>query len=170
MDQMNLKPFTGHNILPMGGETEEEDPFCGEVPQDSAGYTAYRRFFEKKMDNLIGGAKTMSLHANCEYMDDRGRLVGMHSQKPGHEGSGIVIACNHVVCQDPYNPEGIKYYPLSRGGAAGFYLCRTCMRLEERKKLNFEYGVSMKCAKCILEVVLKIHETHPDRLVNLAAL
>ncbi len=166
---MNLRPFTGHNILPQGGETEEEDPFCGEVPQDAAGYTAYRRFFESKMDRMIGGAKTMSLHANCEDIVD-GRHVALHHQKPEHMGSGIVIACNHVIRHDPYNPEGGKFYPLKRGRNAGFYLCNTCMRLEERHKLNFETAVSMKCARCVLEAIMDVQVKFPGRWINLTEL
>lgn len=167
---MDLRPFTGHNILPQGGETEEEDPFCGEIPQDARGYTAYRRFHEQKMDALIGGAKTMSIHFNCEDVDERGRHVSLHHQKAGHEGAGVVIACNHFMRQDPTNPEGGKFYPLSRGRNFGFYLCKTCMKLEERHRLNFETGVSMKCSKCILDAILKISQNHPDRFINLAAL
>ncbi len=158
---MNLRPFTGHNVLPMGGETEEEDPFCGQVPQDAVGYTAYRRFFEKKMDVLIGGAKTMSAHANCEEIDESGRHKALHHQKPDHMGASIVFACNHVIGQDPTNPEGVKFFPLVRGKNAGFFLCKTCMRLEERHKLNFER---------VFEAILKINATHPDRLINLAEL
>lgn len=167
---MNLKPFTGHNILPMGGETEEQDPFCGEIPQDTQGYTAYRRFFEKKMDDCIGGAKTMSVHANCEIVTPEGRLKGLHHQKPEHMGAGIVMACNHIITQDPENPEGLKFYPLSRGKSCGFYLCKTCMRLEEKHRLDFMKYVSMKCSKCVLEAVMKICENHPDRFINLAAI
>lgn len=166
--QMNLKPFIGSNILPMGGETEEEDPFCGEIPQDARGYTAYRRFFENKMDSMIGGAKTMSVHANCEEVTADGRLISLHHQKPEHMGAEIVIACNHFIVQDPTNPKGGKFYPIKRNRNVGFYLCPTCMRLEEKHKLNFETGVSMKCARCVLEAVLKISAEHPDRFINLS--
>ncbi len=167
---VDLRPFGMPNILPQGGETAEQDPFCGEIPDDARGYTAYRRFYEQKMDDMIGGAKTMSLHANCAIQLPSGREGSMREQKPEHMGAGIVMACNHVIYQDPHNPEGIKFYPLSRGRAAGFYLCKSCMRLEERHRLDFGTAISMKCAKCVLEAVMKLHEQHPDRLINLAAL
>lgn len=166
---LNLKPFIGKNILPQGGESAEDDPFCGEVPNDAQGYTAYRRFYENKMDQMIGGMKSMSLHANCAFQKPNGAEGSLRQQKPEHMGAGIVMACNHVIYQDPHNPEGIKFYPLHRGQAVGFYLCKTCMRLEERHRLDFGLYVSMKCAKCVLESVMKLHETHPDRLINLAA-
>lgn len=167
---LDLRPFIGGNILPQGGETAEQDPFCGEIPDDRQGYSAYRSFYEKKMDDMVGGMKTMSLHMNCAFQRPNGSEGSLHHVKPEHTGAGIVIACRHVIYQDPENPEGIKFYPLSRGKAAGFYLCKTCMRLEERHRLNFGTELSMKCAKCVLESVMKLHERFPDRLVNLAAL
>ncbi len=167
--EINLKPFTGHNILPRGGETEEEDPFCGQVPQDSRGYSAYRRFFENKMDEMIGGAKTMSIHANCEDIVD-GRHVALHHQKTEHMGASIVMACNHVIRCDPHNPEGGRFYPILRGRNAGFFLCKTCMRLEEKKRLKFEVAVSMKCAKCVLAAIMDNEARFPGRWINLASL
>ncbi len=172
MDQksLDLRPFIGKNILPTGGETPEQDPFCGEIPQDAAGYGAYRSFYEKKMNDMVGGMKTMSLHMNCAFQRPNGTEGSLHHVKHEHMGAGIVMACNHVIYQDPDNPEGIKFYPLHRGEAVGFYLCKTCMRLEEKHRLDFEKYVSMKCAKCVLESVMKLHERFPDRLINLAAL
>ncbi len=160
--QLDLRQFGMPNILPTGGESAEDDPFCGEIPDDMRGYASYRSFYEKKMNDMIGGTKTMQLKINCEGWLN-GRRTQFHEPKLGHEGSGVVIACNHVIFQDETNPEGVRYYPLSRGGGAGFYLCKTCMRLEET-------GVSMKCAKCVLDSIMKINETHPDRLINLQAL
>ncbi len=169
-NNLDLRRYGIPNILPQGGESEEEDPFCGEIPDDPRGYGAYRSFYEKKMADAIGGAKIMTIKYNCEGYDKNGRRVQFKEDLPGHEGSGCVIACPHVIYQDPHNPEGVRFYPLSRGEAYGFYLCKTCMRLEERHRLNFETGVSMKCAKCVLGSILKINETHPDRLINLGAL
>ncbi len=168
--KLDFRDFGLPNILPQGGESQEDDPFCGEVPDDNQGYSAYRSFHEAKMNKLIGGSKQISIHINCETQGEGGRPIAMRSQKPGHEGSGIVIACHHVIHQDPHNPEGVRFYPLYRGEGSGFFLCKTCMRSEERHKLNFDTGVSMKCAKCVLEAIMKINETHPDRLINLQAL
>ncbi len=168
--KLDFRNFGIPNILPQGGETEQEDPFCGTVPDDARGYGAYRSFHEAKMNKLIGGSKQISIHMNCEILDKNGRPCKLHEQKPGHEGAGVVIACPHVIHQDPSNPEGVRFYPLYRGEGCGFYLCKTCMRLEEKHKLNFDYGVSMKCAKCVLESIMRINETHPDRLINLQAL
>lgn len=167
---VDLRKFGFPNILPQGGETEEDDPFCGEVPQDTQGYAAYRTFHERKMDTLIGGAKKMSIHASCAVQLPNGREGSMRQQRPEHMGAGIVIACNHVIYQDPENPEGGRFYPLSRGKNGGFFLCKTCMGLEERHRLNFETGVSMKCAKCVLEGIMRVTERYPDRWINLAGL
>ncbi len=166
---MNLMPFIGQNILPMGGETPEQDPFCGEVPNDAQGYRAYRNFYESKMNAMLGGAKTMSIHINCSYMRPSGMEGSLHHNKPEHSGSGIVIACNHVIFQDPHNPEGVKFYPLARGSSAGYYLCKTCMRAEERHKLNYD-RLSAKCSKCVLESLMSLTERFPDRFINLKAL
>ncbi len=152
--------------LPSGSD----DPFCGEIPTDPQGYKAYRNYHENLMDECIGGAKTLSIHYSCAFQRPNGSEGSLHHQKPEHMGAGVVIACNHVIYQDPENPEGGRFYPLSRGKNGGFYLCKTCMRLEERHRLNFEVGVSMKCAKCVLESIMQLHATHPDRLINLAAL
>lgn len=167
---MDLRKLGFPNILPMGGESEEDDPFCGEVPQDTPGYAAYRTHHERKMEQMIGGAKSMSLHANCSFQYPNGHEGSLHHQKPEHMGAGIVIACNHVIYQDPHNPEGGRFYPLSRGKNGGFYLCKTCMKLEERHRLNLDYGISMKCAKCVLEGIMRVMAEHPDRWVNLGAL
>ncbi len=166
---VDLRKFGMPNVLPQD-DGSVYDPFAGEIPNDANGYRAYRSYYEQQMDELVGGMKTMSLHANCAYQRPNGSEGSLHHQKPEHMGAGIVMACNHVIYQDPCNPEGVKFYPLSRGRCAGFYLCKICMRLEERHRLDFGTQVSMKCAKCVLESVMKLHETHPDRLINLAAL
>lgn len=155
------------NILPVGGETEEQDPFHGEVPNDSAGYAAYKRFYEGKMERMMKQQGFMQLGMNCE---DIATGKALHHQLPDHAGSNIVIACNHVIHQDPHNPEGVKFLPFHRGAGGGLYLCMTCMRLEERKKLNWDRDLNMKCAMCVLDTVMRINSTHPDRLINLGAM
>ncbi len=164
---IRLSDYGMPNILPQGGESAEDDPFCGEVPDDRQGYAAYRTFHEQKMNQLIGGGKSMSLHASCAVQLPNGREGCMKGNRQDHAGAGIVIACNHVIYQDPENPEGGRFYPLYRGEGSGFFLCKTCMKLEERHKLNFDYGVSMKCAKCVLEGIMRVTERFPDRWINL---
>ncbi len=167
--QMDISKWAGgKNILPMGGETEEQDPFCGEVPNDRKGYGQYKNFFEKKMLQAVGDSMTISAHANCEIWDEKGRPLALHSQVDEHRDAGIVVACAHVIYQDEVNPEGVYFRPLSRGFSTGVYLCKTCFKLELNRKLNYNLHLHMKCSKCVGDSIERIAAVHPDRIINLA--
>lgn len=165
--------YIGRNILPMPGD--KSDPFGGEVPDDRQGYAAYRQHYEGLMEDTMGGMSFMQMSVSCEDREENGTPIYMRGRKhPAHEGCGIVWACNHVIHQDPVNPEGVNFIPFKRNGAAGFYLCRTCAALWEgrargKRKMSAD-EIKVKCAKCVLESVLKIAETHPDRLKNFAGI
>jgi hypothetical protein len=165
--QADLRKFIGGNILPMGGETEEQDPFCGEVPDDAVGYAQYRRFYEAKMQTMVGQMGTLKQLMNCEALDEQGRMVRVNGQLPGHEFAGIVIACPHVIHQDPVSPEGIYFRPFTRGSTNGIFICKTCFRLDERHRLNYGLHLSMKCDVCVGQSLERVAALFPDRVVNL---
>lgn len=167
--QMDLRPYIGKNILPMGGETPEQDPFCGEVPDDAQGYSAYRGFYEQKMQQMCGGSKFIMIEYNCEVTDEHGKQRSVAGKKPGHRGAQPVIACHHVLNQEPEHPDGVEFAPFSRGSAGGMFLCPSCVRALERHRLNLGTDVSMKCSKCVLEKIMEIGKYHPGKLVNLIA-
>jgi hypothetical protein len=87
-----------------------------------------------------------------------------------HFGSDVTLACDHVLMQDPHNPEGVFFLPLRRGFDAGYYLCKTCWGLMQKRKFNPAISVKGKCSKCVGECLERIEHVHPDRLVNLASL
>ncbi len=165
--QMDLTPWLGGNVLPTGGETPEQDPFCGEVPNDRQGYSQYKTFYERKMQEMMGQQGTMSQHMNCEVWDERGNPLKLNRQIDEHRGAGVIISCSHVIYQDPVNPEGVYFYPYSRGSSNGYYVCKSCFNLAERRRLNMGTQLHMKCSMCVLESIERIAVKFPDRLVNL---
>lgn len=164
---LDLRPYIGTNILPMGGETEQEDPFCGEVPNDGKGYRQYKEFHEAKMTRLLGGQKFAMIEYNCEYRDEQGRPRSLNGKKEGHKGAGAVIACHHVIHEDPEHPDGVKFVPFKRDSTNGLYLCFTCLKFYERHRLNLDNDVSMKCSRCVLDTIMEIGKYRPDKLINL---
>ncbi len=168
---MDLSPFIGKNILPMPGD--KQDPFGGEIPNDRQGYAEYRSHYEGIMDEVVQndmhGMGKMIMTVNCEDTTASGQMRRMSGKKPEHEGCSIVFACNHVIHQDPVNPDGIEFVPVTRGGAGGFYLCPICSKSLERKRLNFD-DIKIKCSACVLDTVMRISSQRPDRLKNLTTL
>ena len=165
------------NILPTPGDlaSQENDPFDGEIPDDSQGYREYRNHYEAKMDRMVTDTETgmkqgfMQHGINCEDKASNGQPLRMNRKKKEHEGAGIVCACNHVIHQDPVNPAGAVFVPFNRGGNSGYYLCPICFKSLQAKRLDVGRQVSMKCADCVLEAIMEINKLRPERLHNLSA-
>ena len=148
----------------------ENDPNCPfkKPPKDPKDYRIYRAYYENIYNQITDGASQgfIKLSVNCETKDAKLRPMRLRKQKPEHFGCSFVFACNHVIHQDPENPEGVTFVPFSRGSPTGFYLCGTCLRLYEGYKLDME-SVKGKCALCVLDSVQEIIKKKPDRFKDL---
>ena len=158
-------PWDYSNALHANAD-QARDPWGGKVPTDAKEYAAFRRYHENTMLEMMGGTGALTLSATCEGRDAKGRPKVLHVPKAGHFGCGIAMACDHVIHQDPENPEGIWFVPLIKNTATGYWLCRACFRAFQAYHFNLDH-VRGKCAKCVVESIEKVQALHPDRIHDL---
>ena len=68
------------------------------------------------------------------------------------------------------NPEIIRFIPFERGFPEGYFLCNTCYRLLEKRKLDLCWYLCTKCSLCLAENLSEIIKIHPDRFIDLSKL
>ena len=145
---------------------KKNDPFCGETPTIGKDYRAYQKYWEGEFHEALGNAIRLKWNSCCETVSNGQRIV-LPGRKKNHIGSNVILACDHLLPQDPENPDGVYFFPLERGGTAGYYVCPPCFRAIERHKYNFGREIKMKCALCIGEFVSAVSTAFPDRLITL---
>lgn len=159
--------FFGRNIISQ--ESEDKCPFK-EMPKDAKDYAVYRKYWESEIESTIGNLNSgiMKCSAKCEAKDPKtGNVIRCDPAKEGHMGAGFVGACNHIIVQDPVNPEGVYYVPYIFGDANGYFVCATCFKLMEQKKFDHSEDVKAKCVLCISEAIEGIIRLKPDRFIDL---
>lgn len=84
--------------------------------------------------------------------------------KKVHKHQPTAFACGHVIEQDPINPNGIVRMPK------GYFLCRHCVELLERHRLQFVHEVATNCSACVWSEIQRIIQISPlkfeDRLIR----
>ncbi len=136
---------------------------------DSKDYAIYRNYYEGVMSQILwennpdNPNPILKLTVACEGKDEKLRPIRLRKQKPEHYGCSLVYACHHCIHQDPVNPEGITFVPFKRNATAGFYVCKTCLKLFDNYKLDLDYSVCGKCSLCFFESVQQILKVKPDR-------
>ena len=151
---------------PMPSPGDKDDPFDGVIPSDAKGYRVFQDYYEKQMMQVLGGQGILKMTADCEDRGPHDQPRLLRRPKKEHFGANIVFACDHVIHQDPVNPEGVWFFPLSKDGTVGYWLCRTCWKLKQAFKFDLN-NIHIKCSACVLESIQRIHDRHPDRLHNL---
>ena len=160
----SYKNLIGRDIVT---ENDPNAPFK-KPPKDPKDYAVYKSYYENIYDEITDGGSQgfIKLSINCEGKDAKLRPIRMRTQKSEHFGCSFVFACDHVIHQDPDNPEGVTFIPFSRGGNTGYYVCGTCRKLHDTYRLDFE-TIHAKCALCVLESVQEIIKRKPDRILDL---
>jgi hypothetical protein len=74
------------------------------------------------------------------------------------------FACQHAVHQDPIHPCGLVLVP------PGFYLCRTCFGLLERKRFKLAYELFFQCHPCLRDTANRLATLDPGLFVDLIKL
>ncbi len=163
--QWDYKQFLNKNIV---GYDAEVPPF-DKPPSDPKDYAIYRQHYEGMMQEITQGQGTLKVTVNCEYQDEKGFLIRMRKPRDDHFGSsaGLMYACDHIIAQDPVNPEDVYCVPFMRDGFEGYHLCKTCWRLLEQRKLDISIGVMGKCGLCIAEAVARVMQKDPARFHDL---
>ncbi len=156
--------FIGQNIVT---ENDPNAPFK-KPPKDPKDYAVYKSYYMNKYDEITnyGSMGIMKISVRCEGKDEKLRPIRLKAQKPEHFGCSFVFACDHVIHQDPDNPEGVTFIPFMRGGNTGYYVCGTCRKLHDTYRFDME-SIHGKCALCVLESVKQIALRKPDRLIDL---
>lgn len=72
----------------------------------------------------------------------------------------ITWGCKHLYPQDEIHPVGMCFLPR------GYYVCKTCLSLIERKKFKFSQELVMRCYKCINEESFRLYEKNPELVVD----
>lgn len=158
---LNFDDLIGGNII----TDEMLAPFGGKMPKDPKDYRMFRAAVEETMAEITG-AQNMGVFKfvpNCEGLVD-GKPRQIKPFKPEHAGASFVYACDHVIFQDPVNPEGVVFIVLKVGSGHGYFLCKTCANLMQRHRLPCHLAIKMKCAKCVGEALDRIREKFPDRI------
>lgn len=145
---------------------DENDPFGGKIPSDPKDYGVFRKYYENKMMEVLGGQGIFKVTACCEDIGPNGQPLRRRGPKPEHMGANMCFGCDHAIHQDPVNPEGIYFVPLERGSLQGYWLCSICFRSLKRHRLDLN-DIHVKCSACVLETVMRVFEQHPDRVINL---
>jgi hypothetical protein len=153
----------GKNIVK---QDKEKCPFDA-PPKDAKDYQVYRQFHENTMMEIMDGDGFLAMSANCWQVLPDFKIKMLTIPKNGHKGAPIAFACPHVIICDPVNPEDVYFTPFVRDGLYGFYLCKTCNYLLERKKLNIGTATGPRCSKCVEEAVLKTMEKDPTKYHDL---
>lgn len=159
----------------LGGQINENrlkqgilrDPFAGETPTIGKDYRAYQRHWETTMHEALGRSAILKITISCVTLDFLGKLITLPGPKKTHIGSSFVFCCKHVLGQDPSNPDGVYFFPLERGGSAGYNVCPSCFRAIEKHRYNFDLEIQPHCALCVSEKLSEIQASHPDRLISL---
>ena len=170
-NHMDYSGFFGRNLIDDAAEANA--PFRT-PPKDAKDYAIYRGYWEGEIQKTVGQLNgctpdqgLFKASAQCEAVNPKtGNVVKCQPPKEGHMGAGFVAACNHIIVQDPVNPEGAHFLPYQRGGADGYFVCSTCFKLMEQRKFDLSEQVMCKCVKCILEALTEIKMKRPDRFFD----
>lgn len=154
------------------GQNFTQDGEAGEVfdkpPKDPKDYAIYRQYHEDQMMMVTQGFGRFYVTMNCWDVQPNGKVIQLKKPKPGHEGAAIAISCPHVLIHDPVNPEDVYFTPYKRElSSLGYYLCKTCFFLLEKKKLDLGDATGPKCGKCIEEAVFKLMTKDPGKYHDL---
>lgn len=84
-------------------------------------------------------------------------------QYEGKKGARGVWSCAHVLENDPIHPAPVVWMP------SYYYLCRKCLDLLERKKLNFGKELKYYCWGCIQDEVTRLKGINPQLFMDLNA-
>lgn len=74
----------------------------------------------------------------------------------------ITWGCKHLYPQDETNPAGMVFVPR------GYYLCKTCFSLVERKKFKFSDELVLRCYKCINQESFRLFKINPELVIDLS--
>jgi hypothetical protein len=96
-----------------------------------------------------------------QYMGIGWRCPERHSYLETQQQQ-MALACAHIIHQDEIHPAGMVYLPLAIYKDRGFYICRECLRLLERKKFNFWNELRFTCWYCILEEAQRLRQLNPE--------
>ena len=95
--------------------------------------------------------------------------VGKHGPKE----SRLVFCCVHTLNQDEFHPVGIYFVPFKYSnqrdmiGASGYYLCPSCLRLQERGKLDLIHTLVSACYGCVNDEGTRIAQIDPQKIKDL---
>jgi hypothetical protein len=163
------RPYKNSSYKAMlGGEVvppvdEGSDPWGGKVPNDKKDYAVYQQFWLDQWYNMTKGSGILKVSSTCEDFDEKGNPRALRRVKKEHIGNSIIFACNHVIWNDPINPWPVVCIPFRRGEPFCFFLCKTCYRLFEEKRLKLYDNINFKCGCCVAEAVTKLKQKDPSR-------
>lgn len=117
---------------------------------------------KRKVDSRIPPGWEMSYSEHLERSESELlRLTQIHRTcacpKDVHKHQPIAFACSHVIEQDTVNPIGIVRMPK------GYFLCKKCLDLLERKRLHFVYEVSTTCSACVWDEITRLIQLDPGK-------
>lgn len=161
----DYRDWLGHNIVEPDG-TEEACPF-DKPPKDAKDFAIYRQYHEEKMMQMMGGNGFFTVTARCWEVTKNGKARQLNFPKPGHKGAPLAISCPHVIVCDPVHPEDVFFTPFERDGRLGYYLCKTCFNLLEKKRLNIDTQTGLRCGACIEEEIIKMMSIDPAKYHDL---
>lgn len=164
-------PWMGHNLDYtdfLGGNIvdNEASPF-DTPPKNDKDYAIYRQFHEEQATQLCRGEGRFYLSCKCWEVLANGKARQLPFPKNGHKGAPIAISCPHVIVHDPVHPEDVWFTPFKRYEKLGYYLCKTCYSLLERKRINIGTGTLIVCSACIEEQVLSMMTVDPTKYHDL---
>lgn len=97
------------------------------------------------------------LHDYGEHLN----YAGFYQTCSVHGKAKPVFACAHCVRQDHEHPVGMSCYEL------GYYLCRECEGLVERRKFDYQKELKLACELCIQDEGIRISQINPGLIRNL---
>jgi hypothetical protein len=74
----------------------------------------------------------------------------------------ITWGCKHLYPQDEVHPAGMVFIPR------GYYVCKKCFNLIERKKFKFSTELVLRCYKCINAESFRLFEINPELVIDLS--
>lgn len=151
----------------------EVNPFAG-PPSSEKDYRMYRTHYEQVMAKAqqMQGLQTdegfIKFSAGCSFRDAKGQPIRAGAKKiEEHKGCDFAMACFHVNVYDYVHPEPVYFIPFGKVDVEGYFLCKTCYNLLEKKRLNIWISVLVQCGLCIGQSLTYRIERNPELYVDL---
>ncbi len=145
-------------VLPFGYQPDADDPRM----QDYSMLPGLQKFKDVPKENLEAYAYEQA--ARTTFMG-----ITMGCMRNIHGRCAHVVSCAHCTRQDEKNPSGIVWFPWKHkilGKRSGFFLCKKCLDLKERKRFNIR-ELYINCYLCIMAESQRLMAIDPALIVDL---